>query len=108
MPNRLYAVFKLSGFQFGAEEGEVLRVPRQQASEGDTIDISEVLMLKDNDDTRIGTPLVDSAKVEAEVLSHGKADKVVVYKYKRRTKYRRTRGHRQDYSEIRIKRIAAS
>jgi len=101
----MYAVFKLSGFQYGAEEGETLRVPRQQANKGETIDISEVMVVSDGDKSTVGTPYIDEAKVEAEVVSEGKADKVLIYKYKRRTKYRRTQGHRQDYSEIKINKI---
>ena len=103
----MQAVFQLSGFQFSAEEGEVLRVPRQKAAVGDSFDIEEVLLLKDKDTTSIGTPIVEGAKIEAELLANGAADKVTVFKFKRRIKYRRTLGHRQDYSEIRIKKIVS-
>jgi large subunit ribosomal protein L21 len=101
----MYAVFQLAGVQFTAEEGTVLKVPSQRVEVGNTIDIDTVLLARDNDHTFVGTPHVDGAKVEAEVLSHGLSDKVRVYKLKRRTKYRRTRGHRQPYSEIRINKI---
>lgn len=101
----MYALFKLSGFQYGAEEGDVLRVPRQKVRQGEKIDIGEVMLVKDNGNTTVGSPYVADAKVEAEILSEGKADKVLIYKYKRRTKYRRTQGHRQPYSEIRINKI---
>ena len=103
----MQAVFQLSGFQFSAEEGEVLRVPKQKVSVGDSFDIEEILLLKDKKTTTVGTPTVEGARIEAELLSNGKADKITVYKFKRRTKYRRTRGHRQDYSEIKIKKIAS-
>ncbi|MHC4500611.1 MAG: 50S ribosomal protein L21 [Planctomycetota bacterium] len=102
----MYAVFQLSGFQYSAEEGAVLRVPQQNAPVGETLDITNVLMVKDKDTTMIGTPTVEGAKIEAEIVADGQADKVVVYKLKRRTKYRRTRGHRQNYNEIRIKKIS--
>jgi len=103
----MYAVFKLSGYQFSVEEGAVVKVPFQDVEKDSKIDIDDVLLIKDNDNAMIGNPYVDGAKVEAEVLDSGKSDKVRVYKYKRRTKYRRRQGHRQQYSEIKITRIIA-
>jgi large subunit ribosomal protein L21 len=103
----MYAVFQLSGFQFAADEGDVLKVPHQSAEPGETLDINEVLIIRDGDASTVGTPLIVNASVQAEVLGHGKGDKVLIGKYKRRTKYRRTQGHRQDYSEIRVNRIVA-
>ena len=103
----MYAVFKLSGIQFSAQEGDVIKVPLQPAGIGDSIDIADVLLLKDKDKTLVGTPYVSDAKIQAEILRHGKDDKVLIYKYKRRTKYRRRRGHRQDFSEIKIGKITA-
>jgi len=103
----MQAVFQLSGFQFNAEEGDVLKVPKQKVQSGNSFDIEEILLLKDKDTTMIGTPIVAGAKIEAELLGGGRDDKVIVYKFKRRTKYRLTRGHRQDYSEIKIKKIVS-
>ena len=102
----MYAVFKLSGFQYTAQEGDVLKVPHQNI-DGNKIDITDVMMIKENDNAIIGSPYIDNAKIEAELLGHGKDDKVLIYKYKRRTKYRRTQGHRQDYTEIKINKIVA-
>ncbi len=101
----MYAVFQLSGCQFSVEEGAVIKAPFQNAEKGSKIDITEVLLVKDNHDAMIGSPYVDGARVEAEVLDNGKSDKVRVYTYKRRTKYRRRHGHRQQYSEIKINKI---
>ena len=101
----MYAVFQLSGVQYTAEEGTVLKVPLQHVEKGSKIDINDVLLVKDNDETMIGTPFVAGAKIEAEVLGDGQSDKVLIHKYKRRTKYRRTQGHRQRYTEIRINKI---
>ena len=103
----MYAVFQLAGFQYKAEEGSRIKVqaPRGKAHESDKLEISEVLLVQDNDRLLGGTPFVEGAKVEAEVLSRGRDEKVRVYKYKRRTKYRRTRGHRQDFVEIKINKI---
>ena len=103
----MYAVFKLSGVQFTAAEGDVIKVPLQDAAKGDTIDITDVLLVKDKSNTLVGTPYVADAKIQAEVIGHGKDDKLLVYKYKRRTKYRRRQGHRQDYSEIKVGKITA-
>ncbi len=103
----MYAVFQLSGFQFSAEEGAVVNVPRQTTAAGESFDIDNVLLVKGSDSTAVGTPTIEGAKIEAEVIGHKLDDKVLVYKYKRRTKYRRTQGHRQGYSQIKIKKIVA-
>jgi large subunit ribosomal protein L21 len=101
----MYAVFNISGFQYSVVEGEVLQIPLQDAKEGDKIDIEEVLLIKGEGDAVVGNPYIENAKIEAEVVKHGKADKVLIYKYKRRTKYRRSQGHRQDFSEVKINKI---
>lgn len=101
------AVFQLSGFQFTATEGDVLTVPRQKSPVGETFDITDVLLVKGKDATLVGTPVVDGAKIQAEILGHSKAEKVTVFKKRRRTKYRRTRGHRQEQTEIKITKIVA-
>jgi large subunit ribosomal protein L21 len=101
----MYAVFQVSGFQYRGEQGSVLKIPRQALADGEKLDISEVLLVKDNDRVVVGTPFVEGAKVEAEVLSSGKEDKIRVYKYKRRTKYRLTQGQRPEYTEVRINNI---
>ena len=101
----MYAVFESGGLQFNAEEGALVKVPHLDAKEGDKIDIDKVLLIRDGDNSHVGSPYLDSAKVQAEVVSEGRTDKVTVYKFKRRTKYRKTRGHRQQYTEIVIKKI---
>ncbi|MDF1543781.1 MAG: 50S ribosomal protein L21 [bacterium] len=103
----MYAVFQISGFQFNAEVGEVIQIPSQSVESGSKLDINEVLLLKKEDNLLIGQPFVEGARVEAEVVEHGKNEKVVVFKKKRRTKYRRTQGHRQGFSEIKINKIVA-
>ena len=103
----MYAVFELAGFQFGAQEGDVIRVPYQKAEKGSSMDIDRVLLVKDGDESRIGTPTVADARVQAEVMGSGMGDKVLIYKYKRRTKYRRTQGHRQRFTELKINKIVS-
>lgn len=101
----MYAMFQVSGFQFKAEEGATVRIPQQKAEVGDTLTLEQVMLVKTNDDALIGTPFVDGAKVEAEVVGQTKGEKVRIYKYKRRTKYRRRQGHRQDYTDIKVNKI---
>jgi large subunit ribosomal protein L21 len=103
----MFAVFKLSGFEYSGEEGAVIKVPLQKAEAGTKIEITDVMLVKDGDKSLIGTPFVENAMIEAEVLGDGKGDKVIVYKKKRRTKYRLTQGHRQDFTEIKINKISA-
>ncbi len=101
----MYAVFQIAGFQYNAEEGSVIKIPTQQIDKGSKLDIDEVLLIKKDGEVMVGTPFVEGARIEAEVVDHSKGDKIVIYKYKRRTKYRRTQGHRQDYSDIKINKI---
>jgi large subunit ribosomal protein L21 len=101
----MQAYFQLSGCQFRAEEGDVLQVPLQKIDVGGSFDIEDILLLKNDDITMIGTPTVPGARVQAELLANFQDDKVRVFKFKRRTKYRKTQGHRQVYSEIKIRKI---
>lgn len=101
----MYAVFQTGGKQFRAEPGNRLRVPSLDAEPGDAISFGEVLLASDGDKVTIGTPMVEGAEVKAEVLRHGKADKIIVFKRKRRKGYRRKQGHRQKYTEVRIDKI---
>ena len=102
----MYAVFKTGGKQFRAEPGGHLRVPSLDVGAGETVTFDEVLLTSDDGGVSIGEPTVDGATVTAEVVEHGKADKIIVYKKKRRKKYRRKQGHRQKYTEIRIDEIS--
>jgi len=104
----MYAVFELSGVQFSGSEGDILEVPTQKGNQGDKVSIAEVLLLKDKENVQVGTPFVEGAKIEAELVGSGSADKVLIYKYKRRTKYRRTQGHRQGFSLLKISNIVSA
>jgi large subunit ribosomal protein L21 len=101
----MYAVFETGGLQFSGEEGAAVKIPHISANPGDTISIDRVLLIRKDDDSLVGSPYLESATVEAEVINEGLAKKVDVYKFKRRTKYRKLRGHRQKYTEIKIKKI---
>ncbi|WP_419164115.1 50S ribosomal protein L21 [Candidatus Palauibacter sp.] len=98
----MYAIFKAQGKQFRAVEDAVLRIPSLEAEPGDTVTFGEVLLLEREGDVQVGTPSVAGASVAAEVVSHGRGDKIIVYKMKRRKGYRRKQGHRQGFTEIRI------
>ncbi len=101
----MFAVFEIGGHQFRAEEGSVVRVPSQVINEGDSLTIENVLLIKDNGQSLVGHPYVEGARIEADIVGNGRSEKVLVYKYKRRTKYRRRQGHRQPFSDIRIRKI---
>ncbi len=100
-----YAIFKAAGFQYRAELGEVLRLPSLDVESGATITFDEVLLGSSDGEVLIGRPTLEGAAVRAEVLHHGRADKVIVFKFKRRKNYRRKRGHRQGFTEVRVSEI---
>lgn len=100
------AVVRIKGVQYRVAEGDILDVPLVGDEAGATIELGEVLMLG-GDSPVVGTPLVDGARVTAEVVGHGRGDKILVFRFKRRKNYRRTTGHRQDYTRIRITGIQA-
>lgn len=105
----MYAVVKTGGKQYRVAPGEVIKVERLEGDVGATIALDQVLMIGgDAGDARVGTPLIEGAKVAAEVLEQGRAPKVIVFKKKRRKNYRRKRGHRQLQTVLRIQDIAVA
>jgi len=99
----MYAIFKALGKQFRAEKGATLRLPYQEkANAGDALTFEEVLLTSSGDAITAGAPMVSGASVTAEVVRHGKEDKIYVFKFKRRKGYRRKTGHRQRFTEVRI------
>ena len=98
----MYAIIRTAGKQFRAEPGRTLRIPRVQAEPGAKLTFDEVLLGSDGKAVRAGTPLVKGAKVTAQVVRHGRGDKVIIYKFKRRKNYARKQGHRQDFTEVRV------
>lgn len=97
-----YAIFKAAGQQFRAEKGVTLRVPLLQGEPGDKVTFDEVLLAGRGDSVKAGTPVVKGAKVVGEIVRHGRADKIVVFRFKRRKNYRKKTGHRQGFTEVRI------
>jgi len=104
----MYAVVDIAGQQFQVEEGAVLRVPHLELDEGAQHTLNDVLLVRTDEDTRVGSPHVAGASVQATVVGHGRGDKIIVFKMKRRKNYRRRNGHRQDFTELRIDSIQAN
>ena len=100
-----YAIIRTGGFQYRAEPGKTIRVPTLDADVGSTVTFDEVLLGSDGNTVHAGAPLVAGARVTGEVVRHGKGEKIVVFKFKRRKNYARKQGHRQGYTEVRIKDI---
>ena len=98
----MYAVIKSGGKQHRVTKDEVLRLEKIEAATGDTIQFDEVLLVTDGDTVTIGTPVVEGAAVSAEVISHGRAEKVRIIKFRRRKHSMKRQGHRQWYTEVKI------
>ena len=96
------AIIRTGGKQYRVEVGTVVRVEKLEAEVGTTIDIDDVLLVGRGDDVKVGTPTVEGAKVSAEVTGQGLGKKIIVYKFRRRKNYRRKRGHRQRYTELKV------
>jgi large subunit ribosomal protein L21 len=97
-----YAIFRAAGQQFRAQKGITIKVPLLEGEPGARITFDDVLLSSDGEKVRAGHPTVKDAKVVAEIVRHGKARKVVIFKFKRRKNYRRKTGHRQQFTEIKI------
>jgi large subunit ribosomal protein L21 len=102
----MYAVVSAGGKQYRVEEGDVLRVEKMPGEVGAQVSF-DVLMLADGDTVKIGQPVVANAAVGGHIVEQGKARKVLVFKYKRRKRYRRKQGHRQPYTAVKIDSIKA-
>ncbi len=101
----MYAVIMSGGKQYRVSEGDLIRVEKLEAELGAPVEFSDVLLVKTDDETYIGQPLVEGASVTGTLESQVKDDKILVFKYKKKKQYRRTRGHRQQHSEVRIEKI---
>lgn len=102
----MYAVIKTGGKQYRVSEGDTLRVEKLDGDVGSELELGEVLMIG-GDKLDVGKPLVQGAKVTAEIVAQDRAKKIIVFKMKRRKNYRKKYGHRQPYTEIRITGISA-
>jgi len=97
-----YAVIQTGGKQYRVREGDTIRVEALDGNDGESIELNDVLMVSNKGKVELGSPSVKGAKVTAEVVGQGKGKKIVIYKYKPKTRYRRKNGHRQLYTDLRI------
>ena len=104
----MYAIVEIAGQQFKVAKDQKVYVHRLKEAEGSEVAFDRVMLLKDDNHTTIGAPVIKGAEVRAKILSHLKADKVIVFKKKRRKGYKKKNGHRQYLSEVQIERIALS
>lgn len=103
----MYAIFKTGGKQYRVSEGDTVIVEKLDAAEGDIVTFDEVLTVVNDADVKIGTPIVAGAKVTAKVEKQDKAKKILIFKYKAKSNYRRRQGHRQPYTKLTIEKIEA-
>ena len=102
----MYAIMESGGLQFKIEEGTRIKIPKLKAKPGDEVVFDKVLLISPEEkEPLIGTPYLENARITAEVLSTSKGKKALIYKFKKRVKYRRKRGHRQEHTEIKITKI---
>jgi len=103
----MYAVIATGGKQYRVSEGAVLRVEKLDAEEGASVEFDRVLLVGDGDSVSVGKPFLEGGKVQATVMSQGKGRKVEIVKFHRRKNYRRTKGHRQNFTQVKITGIVA-
>ena len=97
-----YAINKTGGKQFRVEPGRTYRIPTLVGDQGAQVEFNEVLLGNDGSNVRTGVPALSGAKVTGEIVRHGKGDKIIVFKMKRRKNYARKQGHRQPFTEVKI------
>ena len=102
----MYAVIRTGGKQYKVHEEQILKVEKLEGTEGSQIEFDDILMYSDGETITLGSPKVENALVKAHILEQGKGKKQLVFKYKRRKGYRRMKGHRQNYTEIKIESIS--
>ncbi|RDE18487.1 50S ribosomal protein L21 [Motiliproteus coralliicola] len=103
----MYAVVVTGGKQYRVSEGQTLKVEKLTAEEGASVELDKVLLVADGEEIKIGAPVVEGAKVNAEVVAHGRGKKVRIVKFKRRKHHMKQMGHRQWFTEIKITGISA-
>ncbi|ACN16251.1 RplU [Desulforapulum autotrophicum HRM2] len=98
----MYAVIKTGGKQYKVQEGDTLRVEKLEGTENGEIEFNDVLMFSDGENVTLGQPAIEDAIVKGHILEQGKGKKVLIFKFKRRKGYRNLRGHRQQYTAVKI------
>ena len=103
----MYAVVNTGGKQYKVQQGEVLRVEKIPGDVGSPVTFERVLMFSDGENVQIGQPVLDDVAVQGHIVEQGKARKIIVFKYKKRKRFRRKQGHRQEYTAVQIDSITA-
>jgi large subunit ribosomal protein L21 len=103
----MYAVFQSGGKQHRVAEGQTVRLEKIEVAPGETVEFEDILMVSNGDDVKIGTPSVAGAKITAEVVAHGRGEKINIVKFRRRKHSRKQMGHRQWFTEVKITGICA-
>lgn len=103
----MYAIIQTGGKQYRVNEGQVVRFEKLTAEPGSKVNFDQVLMIADGDRLQVGAPLLKGASVSAEVIEQGRGRKIRILKFKRRKNYIRRMGHRQDFTAVKITKIAA-
>ncbi|MGL5206795.1 MAG: 50S ribosomal protein L21 [Acidaminococcaceae bacterium] len=101
----MYAIIQTGGKQYRVSEGDVLSIEKLTVAEGEEVVFDQVLTVVSDGDVKIGKPVVEGAKVTAKVVEHGKGEKILVFKYKAKSNYRKRQGHRQPYTKVEISKI---
>ena len=101
----MYAVISSGGKQYRVQEGDILRVEKISGNVGETVSFDKVLMFSDGEKATVGTPILEKASVNGHIIEQGKAKKIIVFKYKRRKRFRRKQGHRQQFTAVKIDKI---
>ncbi len=102
----MYAIIRTGGKQYQVAAGDSLRVEKLTGEVGETVELDDVLLIADGEDVKVGQPVVDGAKVTAQIVEQGKSKKVIIFKKKRRKGYKLKKGHRQLYTALEIKDIS--
>ncbi len=103
----MYAIIKTGGKQYRVQEGDFITIEKLEAAADETVTFDQVLTVVNDGSVKVGTPLVNGAKVTGKVVEHGKGKKILVFKYKAKSNYRRRQGHRQPFTKVRIESINA-
>ena len=103
----MYAIIKTGGKQYRVQEGDLITIEKLEAAADETVTFDQVLTVVNDGSVKVGTPLVNGGKVTGKVVEHGKGKKILVFKYKAKSNYRRRQGHRQPFTKVRIESINA-
>ncbi|MHB1127514.1 MAG: 50S ribosomal protein L21 [Bacillota bacterium] len=103
----MYAIIETGGKQYKVAQGDVIRIEKLDVTAGEVVEIERVLAVGTGDELRVGSPIVEGAKVILKVLEQGKGKKIIIFKYKAKKNYRRKQGHRQPFSKVIVEEIKA-